>query len=177
MKRILLPLMLALATGAAFAHNCPNEIKAIDAKLAAYPQLSEAEAAKVKQLRAEGEAAHKAGKHDDAMKALGEAKKILSSEDCSSRVTRPARPGVLSEMPARAGIFIAPARRAPRRPPGREAPTRSRRGRGAIRSSNRTSRCKAARRYCRPLRVLEPNALLVNACSAARRCAAREEVE
>ncbi len=77
MKRILLPLMLALATGAAFAHNCPNEIKAIDAKLAAYPQLSEAEAAKVKQLRAEGEAAHKAGKHDDAMKALGEAKKIL----------------------------------------------------------------------------------------------------
>jgi hypothetical protein len=77
MKRILLPLMLALATGAAFAHNCPNEIKAIDAKLAANPQLSEADAAKVKQLRAEGDAAHKAGKHDDAMKALGEAKKIL----------------------------------------------------------------------------------------------------
>jgi hypothetical protein len=77
MKRILLPLMLALATGAAFAHNCPNEIKAIDAKLAASPQLSEADAAKVKQLRAEGDAAHKAGKHDDAMKALGEAKKIL----------------------------------------------------------------------------------------------------
>jgi hypothetical protein len=77
MKRILLPLMLAFATGAAFAHNCPNEVKAIDAKLATSPQLSDAEAAKVKQLRAEGEAAHKAGKHDDAMKALCEAKKIL----------------------------------------------------------------------------------------------------
>ena len=68
---------LALATGAAFAHNCPNEMKAIDAKLATNPKLSEADAAKVKQLRAEGETAHKAGKHDDAMKALGDAKKIL----------------------------------------------------------------------------------------------------
>jgi hypothetical protein len=77
MKRILLSLMLAFATGAAYAHNCPNEIKAIDAKLASNPQLSDADAAKVKQLRAEGDAAHKAGKHDDAMKALGEAKKIL----------------------------------------------------------------------------------------------------
>ncbi len=77
MKRILLPLMLAVATGAAFAHNCPNEMKDIDAKLATNPKLSEADAAKVKQLRAEGEAAHKAGKHDDSMKALGEAKKIL----------------------------------------------------------------------------------------------------
>jgi len=68
---------LALAAGTAFAHNCPNEMKAIDAKLATNPKLSEADAAKVKQLRADGEAAHKAGKHDDSMKALGDAKKIL----------------------------------------------------------------------------------------------------
>ena len=33
--------------------------------------------AAVKALRAEGETAHKAGKHDDSMKALAEAKKIL----------------------------------------------------------------------------------------------------
>ena len=71
------PFALALATGNAFAHNCPNEMKAIDAKLATNPKLSEADAAKVKQLRAEGEAAHKAGKHDDSLKALGDAKKIL----------------------------------------------------------------------------------------------------
>jgi hypothetical protein len=76
MKRILLSLMLAVATGAAFAHNCPNEMKAIDAKLAG-AKLSDADAAKVKQLRTEGEALHKAGKHDESMKALGEAKKIL----------------------------------------------------------------------------------------------------
>jgi hypothetical protein len=77
MKNALLATALALAAGAAFAHNCPNEMKAIDAKLAANPKLADADAAKVKQLRADGEAAHKAGKHDDSMKALGEAKKLL----------------------------------------------------------------------------------------------------
>ncbi len=77
MKKTLLASALALAAGAAFAHNCPNEMKAIDAKLATNPKLADADAAKVKQLRADGEAAHKAGKHDDSMKALGEAKKIL----------------------------------------------------------------------------------------------------
>lgn len=73
----LLPLVLALAAGTAYAHNCPNEMKAIDAKLATAPKLGDADLAKVKSLRSEGEAAHKAGKHDDSMKALGEAKKIL----------------------------------------------------------------------------------------------------
>jgi len=77
MKRILLPLVLAVATGAAFAFHCPNEMKAIDAKLATNPKLSDADMAKVKKLRTEGEAAHKAGKHDDALKSLDEAKKIL----------------------------------------------------------------------------------------------------
>jgi len=77
MKKLLLTLALAGCAGLAFAHNCPNEMKAIDAKLATNPRLSAEDAAKVKQLRADGEAAHKAGKHDDSMKALGEAKKIL----------------------------------------------------------------------------------------------------
>ena len=66
----LLPLVLVIAAGAAMAHNCPNEMKAIDAKLASSQKLSEADLAKVK-------AAHKAGKHDESMKALGDAKKIL----------------------------------------------------------------------------------------------------
>jgi hypothetical protein len=61
----------------ALANNCPNEMKAIDAKLSEKPTLSEADASKVKKLRADGEAAHKAGKHDESAKALGEAKKIL----------------------------------------------------------------------------------------------------
>jgi hypothetical protein len=77
MKTTLVAAALALAAGSVFAHNCPNEMKAIDAKLAMSPKLSDADAAKVKQLRADGEAQHKAGKHDDSMKSLGEAKKIL----------------------------------------------------------------------------------------------------
>ena len=53
MKHALLACALALAAGTAFAHNCPNEMKAIDAKLATHPKLfsSDADAAKVKQLR------------------------------------------------------------------------------------------------------------------------------
>jgi len=77
MKRILLSLVLAVATGAAFALHCPDEMKAIDGKLATSPKLSDADMAKVKKLRADGEAAHKAGKHDDSLKSLDEAKKIL----------------------------------------------------------------------------------------------------
>lgn len=77
MKKTLLTLALAGAAGLALAHNCPNEMKAIDAKLAANPTVTSADMAKVKQLRAEGEAAHKAGNHDESMKKLGEAKKLL----------------------------------------------------------------------------------------------------
>ncbi len=77
MKHALTAAALALASSLALAHNCPNEMKAIDAKLATNPKLSDADAAKVKQLRADGEAQHKAGKHDDSMKSLAEAKKIL----------------------------------------------------------------------------------------------------
>lgn len=76
MKR-LIPVVLLGLCSAAWAHNCPNEMKAIDAKLATQPKLADADAAKVRQLRADGETAHKAGRHDDSMKALGEAKKIL----------------------------------------------------------------------------------------------------
>jgi hypothetical protein len=76
MKKSLILVSLATACSLAFAHNCPNEMKAIDAKLAS-AKLADADMAKVKKLRADGEAAHKAGKHDDSMKALGEAKKML----------------------------------------------------------------------------------------------------
>ena len=75
MKKTLIA-FIALSATLAFAHNCPNEIKAIDAKLST-AKLSEADMLKVKSLREEGEKFHKAGKHDESMKALGEAKKML----------------------------------------------------------------------------------------------------
>jgi len=75
MKKLLIT-VLAFSANLALAHNCPNEMKAIDAKMSA-AKLSEADMAKVKSLREEGEKFHKAGKHDESMKALGEAKKML----------------------------------------------------------------------------------------------------
>lgn len=77
MQKTLIAAALALAAGGAFAYHCPMDMKEIDAKLATNPKLSEADMAKVKQLRADGEASHKAGNHDDSVKKLGEAKKIL----------------------------------------------------------------------------------------------------
>ena len=77
MKKIFFAAMALLASSA-FAHNCPNEMKAIDAKLGTSPKLNDADMAKVKKLRADGEAAHAAGKHDESMKLLGEAKKLLA---------------------------------------------------------------------------------------------------
>lgn len=67
---------LALASGAAFATSCPKEMKAIDEALPK-AKLTDAQAAEVKKLRAEGETHHKAGKHTESLDALGKAKTIL----------------------------------------------------------------------------------------------------
>lgn len=69
---------VALATSSlAFANSCPMQMKEIDAKISSNPQLSAADMGKVKTLRADGEAFHKAGKHAESEKALGDAKKLL----------------------------------------------------------------------------------------------------
>ena len=75
MKLILAAAALA-ASSLALAHNCPNEMKAIDAKLPSV-QLSAENMTKVKGLRAQGEKLHKEGKHTESMAALAEAKKML----------------------------------------------------------------------------------------------------
>ena len=77
MKHLILALGLVALATSAFAYHCPQEMAAIDAKLATYPRLSDADMSTVKQLRADGEAAHKAGKHDESLKLLGEAKNLL----------------------------------------------------------------------------------------------------
>ena len=75
MKKLLAILLLSF-TATAIAHNCPNEMKAIDAALQS-TKLSGADLDKVKALRADGEKFHKEGKHAESMKALGDAKKML----------------------------------------------------------------------------------------------------
>ena len=75
-KRLVLLCFLFMSAGA-FAHNCPNEMKAIDLKLTGNPKLSSADMSRVMSLRTDGEKLHKEGKHADSMKALAEAKKLL----------------------------------------------------------------------------------------------------
>jgi hypothetical protein len=76
-SHLLVSLALLGASGVALANHCPMDMKAIDDKLATNPTLSTDDAAKVKKLRADGEALHKAGKHTESEKALGDARKIL----------------------------------------------------------------------------------------------------
>ena len=79
MRKLLsmLTAVFLLLAGTAWANNCPNLMKEIDAKLATKPALSKDVSDKVAKLRADGETAHKAGKHAESEKALGEAKKLL----------------------------------------------------------------------------------------------------
>lgn len=76
MKSILAVLLLSVSALAS-ANSCPKEMKAIDAKLETASGISAENMSKVKKLRAEGEKYHKEGKHDESMKSLQEAKKLL----------------------------------------------------------------------------------------------------
>jgi hypothetical protein len=76
MKRLALTIILAFFASIASAHNCPNEMKAIDAALPK-AKLDAKQSAEVKKLRAEGEQLHASGKHNESMAALGKAKGIL----------------------------------------------------------------------------------------------------
>jgi hypothetical protein len=68
---------LLFASSAAFAFHCPKDMKAIDDALAKNPKLTDAQLTEVKKLRAEGEALHKAGKHQESIDTLEKAEKIL----------------------------------------------------------------------------------------------------
>ena len=76
MKRLALAVFSIAFVTAAWANNCPHEMKAIDAALPK-AKLDAKQSAEVKKLRAEGEQLHKAGKHSESMAALGKAKGIL----------------------------------------------------------------------------------------------------
>ena len=76
MKRTAVLVALMFCGSVALAHNCPNEVKAIDAALP-NAKLDSKQTAEVKKLRDDGEQLHKAGKHSESMEALGKAKKIL----------------------------------------------------------------------------------------------------
>jgi hypothetical protein len=66
-----------LFAGSAFAFHCPQEMKKIDDALAKNPKLTDAQMAQVKKDRADGEALHKAGKHQESLDTLAKAEKTL----------------------------------------------------------------------------------------------------
>lgn len=80
-RKLILAGALVAFAGPAFAFHCPGAMAKIDEALAASSGLDEATVAEVKELRAEGENLHKAGKHYAAMAALWTAERVLGIED------------------------------------------------------------------------------------------------
>jgi len=68
---------LLAASGTALAFHCPADMKKIDEALARNPQLTAEQVTAVKKYRADGEALHKAGKHQESVDTLAKAMKIL----------------------------------------------------------------------------------------------------
>jgi len=68
---------LMFASASAFAFHCPADMKKIDAALSKNPKLTAQQMADVKKFRADGEALHKAGKHQDSVDTLAKAMKVL----------------------------------------------------------------------------------------------------
>jgi hypothetical protein len=75
--RMLVGAVAFAIAGGAFAFHCPADMAKIDAALAKNPKLSADKLAEVKKQRAEGEAFHKAGKHQEAVDVLAKAMKTL----------------------------------------------------------------------------------------------------
>ena len=69
---------LMFASASAFAMHCPADMKKIDEALAKNPSLSAEQMSEVKKARADGEALHKAGKHQESVDTLSKAMKILN---------------------------------------------------------------------------------------------------
>ncbi len=75
-KFAVLTIGLLMMASSAFAFHCPKDMKKIDEALP-NAKISAAQMQEVKELRAEGEKYHKAGKHQEAVDTLAKAMKIL----------------------------------------------------------------------------------------------------
>ena len=79
MHRLLALLAASLLSTSLWAMHCPADMAKIDAMLQSKPPSDVTVLAQVKKLRAEGEALHKAGKHSESVKVLGEALQLLEA--------------------------------------------------------------------------------------------------
>jgi uncharacterized protein len=81
LKRILAAAAIStMLTTPAFAFHCPKDMAEIDAAMAANPDLSDEDKAKVTELRQKGQEEHEAGDHQAAVETLAEAKALLGLE-------------------------------------------------------------------------------------------------
>jgi hypothetical protein len=76
MKSLITACLLAVLASPVLAFQCPADMAAIDAALET-ASLSEDDLARVKELRALGEAEHAAGNHQASVDALAEARALL----------------------------------------------------------------------------------------------------
>ena len=77
-QRAVLFSLSMLACTSVLAFHCPADMKKIDAALAKNPALSADQMGQVKKARADGEALHKAGKHQESVDTLAKAMKMLN---------------------------------------------------------------------------------------------------
>ncbi|UWR44014.1 hypothetical protein [Phaeobacter inhibens] len=77
MKQLTLAAAIILLAAPLLAGQCPADIAAIDAALAAGTELSEVDLVTVQELRDEGQSLHDAGDHDASVQTLAEAKAML----------------------------------------------------------------------------------------------------
>lgn len=78
MNRATLMAALLSASTATFAFHCPADMKKIDAALSKSPNISAGKLDEARRYRADGEALHKAGKHQESVDTLAKAMKILN---------------------------------------------------------------------------------------------------
>ncbi len=77
MKTLFISSILVSASLPAYAFHCPMDMKKIDAALAQATNLTPQQLAEVRELRAQGEAYHRAGDHRQSVKVLARAKRTL----------------------------------------------------------------------------------------------------
>ena len=81
MRRLATFLATTLLSTSLWAMHCPADMTKIDNLPKTAPSSDAAVLAQVQTLRAEGEALHKAGNHDESVKVLAEALKLLEASE------------------------------------------------------------------------------------------------
>lgn len=81
MRRLATFLATALLSTSLWAMHCPADMAKIDGLLKTDPPSDATVLAQVRQLRAEGEALHKAGNHSESVRVLGEALQLLKASE------------------------------------------------------------------------------------------------